>query len=131
MTDSTKLEAAVKAAYPELWPDDWEQLPGLNKASLAYHRQAAMDRLRLGIEAYAEAQSEGGGSSPLADYSISLPEDAAMIQQVLTIVSYIDNDGRTAYVVRTMGDGLRTSWLGMCVLAQDYILKLPSVTDER
>lgn len=125
-----RIEAAAKAAYPELWPEDWEQLPASHRASLTITRQGAIGKVTAAIQAYEAAatpEKEDGQAEqvPLADFSISMPDDAAMIQQVLTAITYIDTEGRTAYVVRTMGEGLRTSWLGMCALAQDYILKLP------
>jgi hypothetical protein len=125
--NSANLEAATKAAYPELWPDNWNELAPQNKASLAYHRQAAMDRARLAIEAYAERSADNSGLTA-QEVTLGLPEDAAMIQQVLATITYIDNEGSTAYVVRTMGEGLRTTWLGMNVLTQDYLLKMQGVT---
>lgn len=123
--NTEKLEQATKEAYPELWPDNWQELPGQNKASLAYHRQAAMDRVAKAIESYGAPQSGGLVSQ---EVTLELPEDAAMIQQVLATITYIDHEGSTAYVVRTMGEGLRTTWLGMNVLTQDYLLKMPGVT---
>lgn len=120
---SAQLEAATKAAYPELWPDNWNELPAQNKASLAYHRQAAMERVSAAISAYGES----GGGLTAQEVTLSLPDDAAMIQQVLATITYIDHEGTTAYVVRTMGEGLRTTWLGMNLLTQDYLLKMPGV----
>jgi phage tail protein X len=128
--NTESLEAATKAAYPELWPDNWNELPPHNKASLAYHRQAAMERARVAIESYAEANAGAAANSGLAaqEVTLALPDDAAMIQQVLATITYIDHEGATAYVVRTMGEGLRTTWLGMNALTQDYLLKMPGVT---
>lgn len=127
MADADRLEAATKEAYPELWPDNFAELPPQNKASLAFHRQSAMDRISRAVEAYGE-QSSGGGGLTAQEVTLGLPEDAAMIQQVLATIMYLDHDGDTAYVVRTMGEGLRTSWLGMNVLTQDYLLKMPGIT---
>lgn len=143
--DVEKTMAAAKAAYPELWPDSGDEPYGYSgptgKATLARRRQAAIGRIGRALEAYGEHASEMPtdpdddlSSIALADFAISLPEDAAMVQQVLTTVTYIDQEGKTAYVVRTMGEGLLTSWLGMSILTQNYLLGLPKApgngTDE-
>lgn len=128
MTDnSARLEAATKEAYPELWPPYYDDLPAQNKASLAHHRQAAIERVRAAVQAYGE-QSAGNSGLTAQEVTLALPDDAAMVQQVLATITYIDHEGSTAYVVRTMGEGLRTTWLGMNVLTQDYLLKMPGVT---
>lgn len=134
MADGEKIAAAAKAAFPELWPAEdaytaFGRTPPFPPGELAYLRQDAVDRIIKAIEVLQQPEAAGedsheAGPIPLADFTIEMPDDAAMIQQVLTTITYIDNDGRTAYVVRTMGEGLRTSWLGMCVLTQDYILRL-------
>jgi hypothetical protein len=122
-----RLDAAAKAAYPELWPDNWKDLPGQNKASLAFHRQAALDRVTAALEAYQGTEGEKAaleGDRPHA-ITLAVPSDAAMVQQVLGIIAYLTEDGQTAYAVLSSGDGLRASWVGMCAIAQDYLLKLP------
>lgn len=126
--NTDKLEQAAKAAYPELWPDNFAELPAPNKASLAYHRQAAMDRVKAGIEAYSETSAGEPSLTSLQEVTLALPDDAAMVQQVLATIAYIDNDGQTAYVVRTLGEGLRTTWLGLNVLTENYLLNMPGVT---
>jgi len=125
--NTAQLEQATKAAYPELWPDDFDALPPQNKASLAYHRQAAMDRARAAIEAYGEKRPASGGLTA-QEVPIRLPGDAALVQQVLVTVAYIDTEGRTAYDVSTMGEGLMTTWLGMNTLTQHYLLNQPGST---
>jgi hypothetical protein len=129
--DLQRIQRATQEAYPELWPDSWQDLPSQNKASLAFHRQAALDRVVKAVQAYEQDPVATSPSLTAQEVTIALPEDAALVQQVLTGISYIDTEGRSAYIVRTMGEGLRTSWLGMLVLAQDYILKLPSIPDGR
>lgn len=137
MASLAKIEAAAKAAYPDLWPDDYNKLPGPTKAAITNMRQQATEIVVRALNAadQVEDSAPDGDEAPdtsgaifntLADVTVALPQDAAMLEQVLTVVTYVAKDGRTAYVVRTMGEGLRTSWLGMLVLAQDYLLKLPA-----
>ena len=139
-----KIEASAKAAFPELWPDNAEKLGPEAQAGLVYQRQNAIDRTVAALAAYvdaepevetvdlpvgdveAEPESEEGEGVLLDSVTLSLPEDAAMVQQTMTVLTYIDEQGRTAHAMHFTGDGQRTSWLGMCVLAQDYILKQPS-----
>lgn len=138
--DQQRLAKAAKAAYPELWPDSGEEPRGYEssagKANLAVRRQAALGRVVKALEIYEGAVGEEAAIeqaevvTPLTDFVVGLPEDAAMVQQVLTTVTYLNHEGQTAYVVRTMGEGLRTSWLGMCVLTQDYLLRQPYASRE-
>ena len=142
-----RIEAAAKGAFPELWPDDLKDLGMDARAALTYQRQSAIDRMVAGLAAYEEVPDDTEGAlnpdsvntPPIEDVELpdeesdegrflgsitmSLPENAAMVTQTLTVLSFIDEDGRTAYGVQFTGEGQRTSWLGMCVLAQDYILK--------
>lgn len=134
--DIEKIKVAAKAAYPELWPEDANDFPipgAAGRAVMARHRTEVVDRITKALQAAEEfgaAPDEGEFEVvPLGDFAISLPEDAAMVQQVLTTVTYIDNEGKTAYVVRTKGEGLLTSWLGMSILTQNYLLNLPSMPD--
>lgn len=145
MSIASQHEAAAKAAFPELWPDNLRELSPDARAALAFSRQQALTRVGAAIAAYElagdeEAHEEALGQATigvaedegiaLADFTIGLPEDAAMVLQVITTISYVDTEGRTVYVVRTMGEGQRTSWLGMCVLTQDYLLNWRAEPEE-
>lgn len=55
--------------------------------------------------------------------TLTLPEGAKMLSQSLTIATYLDDHGNTAYTVACVGQGLTSSWLGMNVLCQDYLLR--------
>jgi hypothetical protein len=116
MASAERIEAAAKAAYPELWPEG--DVPMEHRAGLAIARQQAVTRIAAAVEA---ADSEGD-SQTLGKVDIALPDDAAMVQQTLTVVAFIDNEGRTAYSVFTTGEGLLASWVGMAALAQNYLL---------
>lgn len=137
-----RIEAAAKGAFPELWPDNAKELGMDAQAALTYQRQHAIDRMVAGLAAYEEVPDEEADAPEpaatqpflpeegdeddgrlLGSITMSLPDNAAMVTQTLTVLSFIDDDGRTAYGVQFTGEGQRTSWLGMCVLAQDYILK--------
>ena len=147
----------AQAAWPELWPDNWSSLAPSDRLAYAGVRQTAIDRMAEALKAVAEASDEevmrvkrqreafnelrdleadldekeapaGKSSLTAEEVTIKLPEDAAMVQQVLATIVYVDHDGQTAYDVRTMGEGLRTTWLGMNVLTQDYLLKPPGST---
>jgi hypothetical protein len=124
VTDSSKIEAAAKAAFPELWPTTEEELSLPQRAARTFNRQYAIERITKAIEAYNEAPGEMGDADPveLANFGIELPSDAAIVQQVLTAITYVDNDGKMAYTVNTQGEGLLTTWLGMVVLTQNYLL---------
>mgnify|MGYP001572792488 CR=1 FL=1 len=138
MTDLDGIVAAAKAAYPELWPEDEKKWQLGARAALVHSRQAVIERVTNAVEAYEQATASTPPQVfeiqlpsdaamiqlPSDAAMIQLPSDAAMIQQVLTVIAYLDGDGQTAYSVRTTGEGLISSWLGMCVLAQDYLLHL-------
>jgi hypothetical protein len=118
VTTPDKVLAAAKAAYPEFWP-------ALHRAEdmpmLTMQRQAIIDRIGAALEA-AEAH-EPDAPQGLQTLAIVVPQDAAMVQQSLTVLAYLDHNGETAYSVQALGEGLMSSWLGMGVLAQDYLLR--------
>lgn len=128
MENHEHLLIAAQAAFPELWPSEEPKDPS-TRAGLAIARQQAMDRAGNAIAAFeaSVAGDEEGDPAVMGDLAIEMPEGAAMLLQTLVTIAYIDEEGRTAYVVRTMGEGMRSSWLGMCVLTQDYLLKLPAL----
>jgi hypothetical protein len=114
-----KVLAAAKAAYPELWPEDPLKEADMPRGPLAFARQDAIERVGRALEAYENVKPEVG-AGPVV---LMPPEDAALVQQVLAVTSYIDNTGRTTYSVRCIGEGLSTTWLGMGVLAQNWLLQ--------
>lgn len=130
MTDVDKVLKAAKAAFPELWPDEdamqvlLQQHGG--KGGLAIQRQAALGRVQAALEA--------AGADPAGDATqrvvLIMPDDAMMIQQTLAIITYIDESGKVAYSIRTLGEGLVSSWLGMNVLAQHYLLQQAGLDGE-
>lgn len=147
MAEADRLLAAAKVMFPQLWETPDSEVPMGHKVALTMARQRAMDKVVAGIEAYhmhvdtdeLPAEEVVAGATPveaskpepqqeitpLGEFNVGLPSDAAMVQQVLVVITYIDNEGGTAHMIKTSGEGLRTTWLGMCVLAQDYLLNLP------
>jgi hypothetical protein len=65
----------------------------------------------------------GADGEGVPTITLALPEGAQMLQQSLTIAMYLDDHGRSAYTVACVGEGLTSSWLGMNVLCQDFLLK--------
>lgn len=55
-----------------------------------------------------------------SDPSIALPDDAVETSR-LTVVSYLTPAGASAYAVGTRGSAQMLTYLGMTVIAQDYI----------
>ena len=122
MLDQEKLLAATKAAYQELWPDDdfADRLSPPQKAGVAFNRQQAIDRTAKAIEAYGQSMISTSDPQKVV---LAMPEDLAMVQQVLATVVYLDKEGVTSYAVVKSGEGLMSTWLGMGVLTQDYLLQ--------
>jgi hypothetical protein len=120
-TDSTRLLAAAKAAYPELWPDpvkgDGQPAGQWGPADLVYARQSAVDRILAAVEAY-----EAAAESSNLTVTLGLPEDARMVQQAVSVVMYLDENGRSVFMFLSDGEGTISAWLGMTVLLQDHIL---------
>jgi hypothetical protein len=114
--DAARVEAAAKAAFPEFWSEDLEELKPQYKALVTIRRQEVIDKMVKGLESYEATRNP-------ATVVLEPPDGAAMVQQVLVTTMFIDNDGRTAYTVRCLGEGLLNSWLGMGVMAQDYLLQ--------
>jgi hypothetical protein len=137
MASMDQILAASKAAWPMLWEDAGPDASAEERAAQMNARQASLDMMGKALDAAAEVPVEAEdveGFPPtdgtlLGDWTLNLPEDTAMVQQILTMVCFINNEGRTAYAVRFMGEGLKTSWLGMATLAQDYILRMPGGWD--
>jgi hypothetical protein len=110
-----RILAAAKAAFPALWPDEEVE----NKAGYAFARTDALSVITKAIDAY-EAAPTGDTTQVV---SLVMPPDAAMVQQTLATVSYLDREGRMAYSVRCIGEGPLSTWLGMGILTQDYLLQ--------
>lgn len=53
--------------------------------------------------------------------NLQLPEDCARVTAELIAITYIGDDGHSGYAVVTRGDMPMTTFLGLSVLAQDYI----------
>lgn len=125
MTDASKILAAAEAAFPELWPSTDEELTGPQKAARAFNRQYAVERVAKALKAYSDAVRAETPTEPtlLEEQAIRLPDDAAMIQQTLTVIQYIDTEGQSAIKVHTTGDGQITSWLGLVEIAKLYVLQ--------
>lgn len=141
MERTERLLKAAQSAFPELWETPDSEVPKQHRGNLAMARQRALTITTDAVTGWEAADEEVPAEvleeleeiskeSAFGDIKVALPDDAAMVQQVLTVVTYLDNEGVTAYVVRTSGDGLMTSWLGMCMLAQNYLLHLPARESE-
>jgi hypothetical protein len=121
--DPNRIITATKAAFPELWESGSDvhddALKGMEASALATARQNALSRVGQAIAAY----DENVGGDPTPAIMLVLPEDAAMLEQALVTLTYFDKDGKLSYSVQTMGDGVLSTWLGMGVLAQNYLLR--------
>lgn len=133
MTDANTTLTAAKAAFPELWPEEDAMQVVLQQhggpGGLTIARQEVLDRVQRALDAV-EGNDEDTIPPGTESITLQLPKDAKMVQQALAIVMYIDSEGRVAYSVRTIGEGVISSWLGMNVLTQNHLLRRAGLTDE-
>lgn len=126
MTSSAeRIEAAAKAYAPELWPDDLSDYSPMQRGQLALLRQAIIERMTATLQAVDDfdIHEKYGKFAQSKTGTFELPADAAMLEQTLVAFTYIDHEGKTAYGVRTVGEGLLTTWLGMADLAKHFLLQ--------
>jgi hypothetical protein len=111
--------AAATAAYPELFGENVPAAGG-NPANRALVKQDILARIARAVKAADDA-------NPVI--KIAPPPDAQMVLQTLAAVTYLNEDGNTLFAVYTQGDGQLTSWLGMNVMTQDYLLSKGGFTN--
>lgn len=107
------VEALERPAEEEfVVPDDLSSLDDTPAASGEDEPEKPARRL-------AQVSADGEG---VPQVILNLPEGAKILQQSLTIAMYLDENGASAYTVACLGEGLTSTWLGMNVLCQDYLL---------
>jgi len=116
VTSTERIEAAARAYSPELWPDDLSGYTPMQRGQLTFLRQGVIERITAALAAADEAERGKVGK-------FDLPDDVGMLEQTLVAFSYIDREGKTAYGVRSAGEGLLTTWLGMAELAKHFLLQ--------
>jgi hypothetical protein len=115
------VEAAAKAAFPELWEEDSAIVQMLPPAHLTMHRQQALDRAQKALAALQQAEAATGSAEHIA---LHIPDDAAILQQTLAITTYIDKEGQEGYAVQIVGEGSMIRLLGMNLVCQEYLMAL-------
>ena len=116
MTPAEQIEAAAKAAFPELWDEDGMMVRMLPAGMLAMHRQQAIDRAQKALEAMT--------GQPTEHIALEIPSDSAVLQQTLAITTYLDKDGQEGYQVQVVGQGSMITLLGMNLVCQEYLMTL-------
>ena len=112
--NASRIMVAVKAAYPELWPDRALE-PG-EAAELIGPRQDAVVRMNKALKA-----AEFVAGDKTQSVTLILPDQAAMVEQTLAISTYVREDGSQGFAIQMLGGGPLPLWLGLAELAKDYV----------